>query len=87
MVGVDCIDCHMPRLVKSALGNAANFTGDMRAHLFAINPDQNAAQFDSNGLVSNPYITLDWACNNCHGVTASNQTLSALEATATDYHQ
>ncbi len=36
---VDCIDCHMLRIVKSAWGDAKAYTSDVRAHLWAIDPE------------------------------------------------
>jgi hypothetical protein len=47
-LGVECIDCHMPRIVKSAVGDAEKFTGDIRSHLMAIDPDQ-VGQFTEDG--------------------------------------
>ncbi len=85
-----CVDCHMPPMARVASGDVGQFRGDTRTHLFAINTDQDAAQFylDAPGATeySHPYITLDYACNYCHGVTASPQSLDALEAMAIDYH-
>lgn len=89
---IGCVDCHMPHLVKSAEGNPALFTGDMRSHLFAINTDVTASQFTSNGLRANPYLTLTWACRSCHGVSPtdpqphSNRSDAELEASANGYH-
>jgi formate-dependent nitrite reductase cytochrome c552 subunit len=37
---VACIDCHMPHITKSAVGNAEKFTGDIRTHMMAIDPVQ-----------------------------------------------
>jgi len=59
-----CIDCHMPRLTKSALSDPASFTGDLRTHLMAINPLAKS-QFDKDGF-SQPYLALDYACRSCH---------------------
>lgn len=81
-----CIDCHMPRLGKSAWGDAAKFTGDVRSHMFAINTIADAPQFTEDGKLAEPYLNLDWACNSCHGVTASVKTQAELEASATGYH-
>ncbi|MCZ7585047.1 MAG: multiheme c-type cytochrome [Deltaproteobacteria bacterium] len=62
----DCLDCHMPRMVKSALGSATHRTADMRSHLFEINTDIGDDQF--NGGESYPYITLEYSCltSGCH---------------------
>ena len=87
---LSCTDCHMPPMIRSAAGIEAYRRGDIRSHLFAINPSASAAQLftDQDGVErSHPYITLDYACNHCHGITASVQTLQELESTATNYHQ
>ncbi len=62
---VDCIDCHMPRITKSALGNAAVFSGDIRTHVMAIDPYQ-IGQFSEDGSVAYSQISLDFACKSCH---------------------
>lgn len=69
--GVICIDCHLPRATKSAVA-ATDFEGDIRTHLFYINTDPQAKQFyevmegDKKKTYSNKYVTLDFACLNCH---------------------
>ncbi|RME22750.1 MAG: hypothetical protein D6806_12450 [Deltaproteobacteria bacterium] len=87
-VGVECIDCHMPYIAKSAVGDAAAYKGDVRSHLFAINTDAAASQFSTDGSNANPYITLQWACRSCHrqGGTATDKTDAELEAMAKGYH-
>lgn len=47
----ECISCHMPRVTKTALGDAAQFTGDIRTHLMAINPAL-TSQFNEDGTVA-----------------------------------
>jgi hypothetical protein len=86
---VECTDCHMPPMAKSAVGDLASFTADLPGHVFVINPDQSAPQFYTDGgqEYSEPYITLDYACHHCHGNGASDKTLDELEAMATGYHQ
>lgn len=79
-----CVTCHMPRAVKSATGNAATFTGDMRSHIFRPNPDPTAPQFSSDGKSVKPYLTLDFVCRQCH--TASDKTDAQLKTYATGYH-
>lgn len=86
MVDVACVECHMPPLVKSAAGNGATRTGDVRSHLFGINTNAGAAQFSGNGLEAQPYLTLDRACNHCHGVLTDPLTPAELEARAKGYH-
>lgn len=87
MVDVPCIECHMPPLVESAAGSVAIATGDVRSHLFAINPNGAAPQFGADGTTAEPYLTLQQACNHCHGVLADPRSLAELEATARHYHQ
>lgn len=62
--GVECSGCHMPMATKSAEGDA--FKGDVRTHLFKINTDPDAKMFTDDGNFANGYLTLDFACLNCH---------------------
>lgn len=64
--GVICINCHMPKVGKSAVGDAAKFTGDVREHIFKINPDPDAKMFSEDGKFSNGYLTIDFTCLSCH---------------------
>ncbi len=84
---VDCVDCHMPRLVKSALGDAEAYTGDIRTHLWAIDPLA-TSQFTEDGSEAISQISLDWACKSCHrdGGTASVKTDDELKDEAIGYH-
>ena len=79
----------MPPMSKSAVGDPATFSADLPSHLFVVNPQQGAAQFYADGTeqLSEPFITLDYACHHCHGNDASDKTLTELEAMATGYHQ
>ncbi len=89
---LECSDCHMPYGAKSAWGNGDVFTGDVRSHLFAINTDPEAPQFNEDGSETLPYLTLSYACQSCHidGATRSNagapRTLDALAEVADGYH-
>ena len=85
---VECIDCHMPRIVKSAQGDVDKWTGDIRSHLFFINTDAEDAQFTEDGKFANPFISLDFACRSCHrdGGMGVNYTGDVLEAEAMGYH-
>lgn len=81
-----CIECHMPRIVKSAVGNADNFTGDIRTHLMAIDPDQ-IGQFTEDGSEALSQISLDFACRHCHGAgLATEKTDEELIRAAIGYH-
>jgi len=64
-LNVECIDCHMPKMVKSALGDPERFTGDIRTHLMDIDPFQ-VGQFTEDGSESLSQISLDFACRHCH---------------------
>jgi hypothetical protein len=84
-----CIDCHMPKMAKSAVGDASKYQGDVRAHSFRINTNITAPQFTPDGKAAYNYITLPWACKQCHqtGGLASVKPDATLEATAKGYHQ
>lgn len=84
---VDCIDCHMPRVTKSAVGNAAKFTGDLRTHLMAIDPTQ-IGQFTEDGKYALSQLGLNFSCRSCHveGGTASILSDEQLMQEAYNYH-
>ena len=83
----ECIDCHMPRVTKSAVGNAEMFTGDIRTHLMAIDPTQ-IGQFFEDGSVALSELGLDFACRSCHveGGSATVKTDEELIDKAWNYH-
>lgn len=83
---LECVDCHMPAADQSALGNLEVFTGDINSHIFSINPDPEAPQFNEDGTQMMPYLTLDYACNHCHGSYASDKSLQELSDMANGYH-
>lgn len=70
-INIECIACHMPKVGKSAWGNPDTFTGDVRTHLMAIDPEQ-IGQFYTvkEGDVEKTYslsqLGLDFACRHCH---------------------
>ena len=82
-----CIDCHMPRVTKSAVGNAEMFTGDIRTHLMAIDPEQ-IEQFNEDGSLSLSELGLNFACRHCHveGGSATAKTDEELINVAVGYH-
>ncbi len=86
-INVKCVDCHMPRLIKNAVGNAEAFTGDVRTHAVSINPTQ-ISQFTEDGTAVLPQISLDFACRGCHSPDgfASVKTDEELLAVASGYH-
>ena len=73
---VDCVDCHMSKAAKSALGTqfGNGWEGDVPSHLWQINTDAvtreamfneagDAVLLDGDGHGS---VTLDFACLKCH---------------------
>lgn len=85
---VECIECHMPRLIKSAVGDPERFTGDIRTHLMAIDPNQ-IGQFSEDGTTALSQIGLDFACRSCHSEAAGIAPPlpdEALRAAAVGYH-
>jgi hypothetical protein len=84
---VACIDCHMPRISKSAVGDAEKFTGDIRTHMMAIDFQQ-VGQFSEDGKTALSQLGLDFACRNCHveGGKASPKTDDELIKKAYNYH-
>ncbi len=86
-LGVDCVNCHMPPMVKSAVGDLDIYSGDINSHLFSINPDPNAPQFSEDGALAMPYITLSYACMQCHnGIQAGVKDPEVLADMAAGYH-
>lgn len=86
-IGVQCTDCHMPRIAKTAWGDAEKFTGDIRTHLMAIDPKQ-IGQFSEDGTTALSQIGLDFACRQCHveGGKATPKPDEQLIDKATGYH-
>jgi len=70
-VGVQCIDCHMPRATKSAVAKS-KYEADIRTHLYRINTALNAEMFytekvkGKTSTFAKDFISLDFACLNCH---------------------
>ncbi len=88
-IAVDCLGCHMPHLIQSAVGAPEQFTGDLRTHAVAIDPEQ-IEQFveTSDGLVSVPQISLSFACRSCHNPDGFGPEVTdeELQAVARGYH-
>jgi len=83
--GPTCTDCHMPRVVYSAVGNATYAAGDLRAHLFRINTDPAAAQLSTDGKQVMPYLTLSLSCRTCH-TDKIDKPDALLQQNAAGYH-
>jgi hypothetical protein len=84
----ECVDCHMPRVTKNAWGDAAKFSGDIRTHLMAIDPNQ-IGQFSEDGTQALSQIGLDFACRHCHveGGMALPKSDDELVRVADGYHE
>ena len=82
-----CVDCHMPRITKSAVSDPARFSADVRSHLFAINPI-GKSQFNKDGDQAEPYIVVDFACKGCHSEAGRAPVLEdeRLQTVATGFH-
>lgn len=64
--GVTCVDCHMPRVSKSA-EKLSPREGDVRTHNWRISTDPKASMFTEDGKYATGILTLDVVCLNCHG--------------------
>lgn len=84
---VECKDCHMPYLIKNAMADAEQYAGDIRTHMWAINPYA-TSQFTEDGSEAISQVSLDFACKSCHRATgdASALTDEELKAEAIGYH-
>ncbi|MFM8319602.1 MAG: multiheme c-type cytochrome [Chloroflexota bacterium] len=85
MHGFACITCHMPKLITSAAADPARFSGDIRTHRMAIDPNL-ISQETGDGQLA-PQIALNTACRHCHvndGPLA--KTDEELLAAANGYH-
>lgn len=83
---LSCIECHMPRITKSAWGDTETYTGDIRTHLMGIDPTQ-IEQFNEDGTVALSQIGLNFACRHCHDAGfGTPKTDEELIAAAMGYH-
>jgi hypothetical protein len=88
-IRVDCVSCHMPQLIKNAAGIPEQFTGDLRTHQVAIDPDLMQQFTDTDdGSVSAPQLALDFACRHCHNPEGIGPEVSdeELQEAARGYH-
>ncbi len=90
-IGVECVDCHMPRLIKSAVGDPEKFTGDIRTHMMAIDPllVEQFIEKEDGTVISASQISLNFACRNCHiaGGKAGAKSDEQLIERAVGYHE
>jgi hypothetical protein len=92
--GADCITCHMPYATRSAT-SINKYEGDVKTHIFKINPEEEGEMFSKDGSVANGStgVTLEYVCYQCHrdyqsvGGTESRKTRRQLSAKATDFHK
>ena len=84
---LECVDCHMPRISKSAQGASDAYKGDIRTHLFRID-SETMSQFNEDGSLAITKVSLDFACKTCHraGGSASVKSDDDLKARAAGYH-
>lgn len=65
---VKCVDCHMPRMIQTAIADSDLYTGDFRSHLMGV-ASFSIAQFveDREGTIEPlPQVALNFACRSCH---------------------
>lgn len=95
--GATCVDCHMAKASKSAIKTNGDLNGDIKTHIFAINPaaDGNTTFFSTDGSKANENglgVPLNFICFKCHknesgiGGSGSQKTMSELSAEATGFH-
>jgi hypothetical protein len=98
VVSLDCTTCHMSRASKSAR-KVHDFEGYLRTHIFKINPNpfpKDSMFFvdaTSGNTHTRGFVTLDFACYQCHtdpntgqGGGGSTKTLTELSARAVGIH-
>lgn len=80
MQGLDCVDCHMPFAVKSAVshGKKVWLRGDIRSHIWEIKPTKKKASrkmfYEEDGKTfAKGFLTLDFACLTCHDGTQAKK--------------
>jgi hypothetical protein len=90
---LDCLECHMPYIIKTAWGDAEKHTGDLRTHLVAIDPYQVEQYYTvMKGDIEQSYsvsqVSLNSACRHCHheGGRGMVKTDEQLLAGALNYH-
>ena len=73
MLSLECADCHMPKLAKSATAVAGEAdrptVGDVTSHIFTIALDSTQDQFTADGKYAYPMLDESWACRTCHNTT------------------
>jgi hypothetical protein len=92
-MNVACIDCHMPRIIKTAWSDPTRFLGDMRSHRMAIDPTLIEQFYTATGedgaekSYAYAQISLNSACRHCHiNDTALGKDDATLQAAANGFH-
>ena len=88
-----CIDCHMAEATKSATAvtGAIGKKGDVKTHIFTINPDELAAD-TAAGTVAEGYLSLNYACAKCHDASMTADysgiplSIAEMAVVADNYH-
>ena len=74
MQNLECVDCHMPKLGKSAVAfppvaEGAPSLGDVSSHIFSIDVLATTPQFTEDGGFAYPALTNAYACETCHNAS------------------
>lgn len=92
-MNMQCIDCHMPKIIATAWGEPTRFMGDFRTHQVAIDPtliEQTYTVQDDAGneqTLAHAQISLNSACRRCHlPETLLGMDDETLIDAATGYH-
>ncbi|MBZ0171819.1 MAG: cytochrome c3 family protein, partial [Phycisphaerales bacterium] len=95
MEDVDCIECHMPYMAKSAEATGP-YKADIRGHLFQITTapvyaadnvyQEGSGMFWKQNLRGQSYVTLDYACLGCHEEIDEELTMAEASAYAANIH-
>ncbi len=96
-----CKSCHMPFAAKSAVNINIDYEGgtvpkgDIRTHMFRINPDTSWNMFTDDGAFvrvddeDKAYISLPYACLSCHtnqSLAWAGENANAIHGTGTAIH-
>lgn len=93
-LALSCVQCHMPKISKSAIANGA-YVGDIKTHIFKINTSATGTMFSTDGTKANPNgdgMSLDYVCYQCHkddngeGGNNSQRSMTVLSNKATGFH-
>jgi len=95
--GATCINCHMAKASKSAIKTNDGLNGDLKTHIFKINPAADGPDnfFTDGGAIANANglgVPLNFICYKCHtdsngnGGGGSTKTMQELSTKATGFH-